>query len=287
MRETPGFVQTASFPALMTGASNLYFNFGDNSAAPEDFANMRYSPFLDMCDATQPKCIEKSFTWASCNTNFPLAVQKNGNAYVGTIGALASRGHGHMDAGSFVYDKDGVRWVMDLGMEEYSHVEAAGVDLWDSSQDGERWKLYRLCAQGHNTLTRPGEPHEVAESAKLLSLEELEDGASRSTWDLQNVLGGGTTARRTFTLHGDGALSIEDAPSGGEVEWTVHTSAAVDVEGDGIVLRSGGKSLAIIATPAVEWRIEPAKGSHPADSANDGVTRISCRFSAPMEFRFQ
>lgn len=58
-----------------------------------------------------------------------------------------------MDAGSFVYEKNGVRWAMDLGMQNYFSLESKGVDLWNQSQEGQRWDVFRLNNMAHNTLT--------------------------------------------------------------------------------------------------------------------------------------
>jgi hypothetical protein len=37
--------------------------------------------------------------------------------------------HAHMDAGSFVYETNGIRWAIDLGTEEYFKMRAAKLDL--------------------------------------------------------------------------------------------------------------------------------------------------------------
>lgn len=66
--------------------------------------------------------------------------------WVGTKGGRATLSHGHIDAGSFVLEAGGVRWAVDLGMEEYHRLEAMGVNLWGS----DRWSLFRLGAEGHS-----------------------------------------------------------------------------------------------------------------------------------------
>ena len=61
-----------------------------------------------------------------------------------------------MDAGSFVFDALGVRWVQDLGMQEYYSLEKENVDLWNMSQNGQRWNVFRYNNLAHNTLTVNG-----------------------------------------------------------------------------------------------------------------------------------
>ena len=58
-----------------------------------------------------------------------------------------------MDAGSFVYESDGVRWAIDLPQDSYLRIETAGVDLWNQNDGSERWNLLRQNNKYHNTLT--------------------------------------------------------------------------------------------------------------------------------------
>ncbi|MEI8086547.1 MAG: heparinase II/III family protein, partial [Paludibacter sp.] len=88
----------------------------------------------------------------------PLAAMRsswaNENAiYLGFKGGTASSGHAHMDAGSFFFEADGVKWGLDLGMQKYEMVEKEGVDLWNFKQNSTRWDVYRYNNFVHNTLT--------------------------------------------------------------------------------------------------------------------------------------
>ena len=63
--------------------------------------------------------------------------------YLGIKGGKAGSSHGHMDAGSFVYDAYGVRWSMDFGLQSYTTLESVlaglGGNLWDMGQNSMRW----------------------------------------------------------------------------------------------------------------------------------------------------
>ena len=63
--------------------------------------------------------------------------------YVGLKGGAASSNHGHMDAGSFVYESQGVRWSDDLKRPDYAGIEnltaAAGGSYWTMTQMSLRW----------------------------------------------------------------------------------------------------------------------------------------------------
>ncbi|MGN0189555.1 MAG: Heparinase II/III-like protein, partial [Candidatus Cryptobacteroides sp.] len=57
--------------------------------------------------------------------------------FLGIKAGKASTSHGHMDAGSFVYDAFGVRWSADLGLQSYATLEPY-INLWDMNDGSER-----------------------------------------------------------------------------------------------------------------------------------------------------
>ena len=77
--------------------------------------------------------------------------------FVGLKGGSPSGPHGQMDIGSFVLDADGVRWAVDLGAEGYHGIESRGMNLWSSSQNSDRWTIFRQSNHGHNTLVIDGQ----------------------------------------------------------------------------------------------------------------------------------
>src|SRR3546814_19145203 len=66
-----------------------------------------------------------------------------------------------MDGGSFVFELDGVRWVVDPGNQSYNELEKTGFNLWGSCQDCERWTLLTKNNFGHSTISVNGELHRV------------------------------------------------------------------------------------------------------------------------------
>lgn len=73
--------------------------------------------------------------------------------YFGGKGGRATTSHGNMDAGSFIFELNGVRWVIDPGNQNYNTLEQAGFDLWSSCQDCQRWILLTKGNHGHSTIT--------------------------------------------------------------------------------------------------------------------------------------
>ena len=69
--------------------------------------------------------------------------------------------HSHCDQGSFYFESNGVAWATDLGMQDYNSLESAGVDLWDMTQDSERWEVFRIGPFSHNIVTVNGHTPKV------------------------------------------------------------------------------------------------------------------------------
>ena len=84
-----------------------------------------------------------------CGGTTPIFVYRSGWAaeeddYLGVKGGLTMSSHSHCDQGSFYFESDGITWATDLGMQDYNSLESAGVDLWDMTQDSERWEVFRI-----------------------------------------------------------------------------------------------------------------------------------------------
>ena len=75
----------------------------------------------------------------------PLVIVKRGweqspaSRYLAMKGGCCGDSHGHMDAGSFVFDAAGVRWAYDISRPEYEDVEYAmaqyGCGYWPRTED--------------------------------------------------------------------------------------------------------------------------------------------------------
>ena len=58
---------------------------------------------------------------------------------------------------------DGIRWAVDLGSQNYYSIEKLGMNLWNSKQDSDRWKIFRLSSSSHNVVTIDGQLHVASE----------------------------------------------------------------------------------------------------------------------------
>ena len=101
-----------------------------------------------------------------CGGTTPLFVYRSGWAakeddYLGVKGGLTMSSHSHCDQGSFYFESDGITWATDLGMQDYESLESVGVDLWDMTQDSERWEVFRIGPFSHNIVTVNGHTPKV------------------------------------------------------------------------------------------------------------------------------
>jgi hypothetical protein len=200
--------------------------------------------------------------------------------YLGFKGGTASASHGHMDAGSFVFEAGGVRWARDLGMQNYNSLESKGVQLWNAAQDGERWKVFRLNNFSHNTLTINDELHRVNGHAEITHFSGAAESSS-AILDLSQVFTGqAQKVRRGFSFHpASGVLvrdELEGLKFGDVVRWAMVTSAAVEVNGREAVLQQAGQRLhaRLVSTPDAKFEVIAADPPKDDFNAPNPDTRI-------------
>ena len=95
--------------------------------------------------------------------------------YFAGKGGRGTVNHGNMDGGSFIFELDGIRWVIDPGNQNYYELEKTGFNLWENSQDSERWTLLTKNNYGHSTLTVNNQLHVVD---GLATIKEFNGGSN-------------------------------------------------------------------------------------------------------------
>jgi hypothetical protein len=228
--------------------------------------------------------------WAGRGIN-PVAVFRDGfdrtrGYYVGAKGGCGSVSHGNMDAGSFVFDLDGVRWSVEVGRQGYYELEKTGFNLWDSKQTGDRWKLLSKNNHGHSTLTVNGAMHVVNGKASLLDFKAGD--TPEATIDLSPAFGPlVSSATRRFVRDTPVSLSVRDTivPSGETelITWQLITVADVEPMAGGAILRQEGRELKLeivshpdLAVSVVSLNPPPFK----LDSRTKGLKRVEVNIPA-------
>ena len=209
--------------------------------------------------------------------------------FVGFKGGQANTSHGHMDAGSFVMESDGVRWALDLGKQDYNSLETKGRDIWDRTQDSFRWKILRYSNFAHNTLTVNDSQHKVDGRATIIS-HSSDDGFLNVVADLcplfENHLAsakrGVAIVENRYVLVQDETETLPGEPA--KVRWTMVTDADVEQKKhDSVLLKKDGKKLLIqfksdVPLKVMTWSANPGNGY---DAPNPGVTLLGFEAEVP------
>jgi len=288
LASAPGFLKTPEFYLHATGPTGLYFNFSDCGArggispAMHWLARRRQEPSLlwrerkeleefaktkPNTDGQGDRMLPFLLIWAQPMTeqNAPAQLHWHGDGsnpvtilrsawddtatYVGIKGGSPGANHGHMDAGSFVLEMDGVRWAIDLGSDSYHGLESKGIDLWNRKQDSERWTVFRLNNLSHNTLVVDGQLQLVKGRAPITAFSDEARGAY-TVIDLAPVYEGQLAAAKrgvklvgTAVLVQDEAGALEQTAS---VRWGMVTRAEVTLLDDAAaLLKQDGRALLV------------------------------------------
>lgn len=297
---SPGFYDSARFMAYMQAPSGECYNFSDGgSATPmmlplfcfaqkcgepslacleyekllacDGHVNDRLLPVNLLLAARHPETIlsvpESPALPKSCffDGENPVFIYRGGwhspkDSYLALKGGSASSNHAHMDAGSFVYEYTGQRWSMDFGSQRYYSLEKCGLDIWNMSQDSDRWKVFRYENQAHSTLTLDDAHHRVMGFAPVSATFDKKNMHGAEV-DLSDVFGKSLvkSAVRRIWLDGKEFLHVEDRivnanadrsdGSDGhalplEVKWLMNTPASAEIVSEKAVrLTQGGVSM--------------------------------------------
>jgi len=299
-----GFDRTGAFPIQMTGPTGKLFNFSDAEEEPvytpamfylarryqrPTFAHyavrrntahplnlLWYDPeLLEQHDAPLPLAqLYENDGIVSMRSAFddPDAL------YVAAKGGRIDVGHGQMDFGSFVLDAEGVRWVIDLGRDDYNLP-----GYFVAHPDGPRWTYYRNRAEGHNTLVidPDGGLDQHLDAPVPVSLNE---GEFIATLELHQAYGRPVTRRLQLDCDHNLVRVIDTLHESGEpcrdVWWFAHTMAQVELidQGRSALLTQQGKRMHVeIRQPqgarlqVMDARPLPISPDPPGQNPNNGA----------------
>ncbi|XOV91220.1 MAG: heparinase II/III family protein [Bacteroidota bacterium] len=282
LADYPAFKESADFRLLSNAPSGWYFNFadcgdrrsenGDITLAwfgtktgngiyferdrflqdPKEMGELaRYAGaglvWLSQFKQTTTKALPEA--WKGGGENPVVFFRGSGENprqyYFGGKGGRGSVNHGNMDVGSFVFELDGVRWVVDPGNQSYHELEKTGFDLWGRCQECERWTLLTKNNYGHSTITVNDALHLVDGYADFTDFKT--GNQPEATVDLSAAFGDLDKASRRFAKPNAHSLLIEDEivtnESTKSITWQLMTTADVEWVDGGLVLNQDGKTL--------------------------------------------
>jgi hypothetical protein len=319
----PGLKESAIYRVLMNTPSGWYYNFADCGDKRSDGGDVALAWFASktgnkaffekerflkpteelgelsrisgaalvwMSQYVEKEGVKVPQNWKGDGDN-PIVIFTGGdndphNYYFGGKGGRGTTSHGNMDAGSFIFELNGVRWSIDPGNQNYNTLEQAGFDLWNSTQTGQRWTLLTKNNYGHSTVTVNDSLFINNGQATLLNFKD--EKTPSATFDLTAVYGDKLkSAKRTFLKDSPVSVVIEDNIETNEktqsITWQMITQAEVEFVKGGAVLKQDGKTLILENQSHPELSLSVVS-LYPAplklDRQMEGLKRIEIRIPA-------
>jgi len=317
--KSPGFMESADFFMHVSAPSGYFFNFADSwdkkdgddlilrawfaaktgdglyfdkefFEKPVEVGRFAGPGLVWISQFSQGKVSELPLNWHGNGAN-PVAVFRGsktdpGHYFLAVKGGKANLSHGNMDAGTFVFELNNVRWVLDPGNQPYYPLNRVGFKLSDHSQEGERWRLLTKKNQGHSTITVNDARFLVNGQAIITDFKDSE--TPEVTIDMTPLYGNNLKSlSRRFVKESKQSVLIEDSfvinDSTKTITWGLMTQAEVQPTKTGAVLKQDGKTLKleILSHPELQLSVVSL---YPAplelDRQIEGLKRIEIRIPA-------
>ena len=238
-------------------------------------------------------------TWISPTAITPVALMRTSwddtkAIYLAFKGGSASSSHAHLDAGSFVMVANGERWAMDFGRQDYHSLESLGLDIWNKTQNSDRWKVFRYTNLAHNTLTFNNCMQDVKGYVCLNGSSSLTKQPSVSA-DLTPVYPGQVKSakRQVEIVDGKYVLVSDEIHTGKKsttMRWTMLTPSDAKLKGKNkIVLSRNGKRLVMEVSAPVKVRLKTWSTSPTTsyDAPNPGTVLVGFESTLPANSHYK
>ncbi len=282
---------TLSWFAVKTG-NEAFFREKEFSMPPEEmeeFSRLAGAGLVWTAQYEEKESVILPTSWMGRGAN-PVVVFKGDENdhgyYFGGKGGRGTVNHGNKDGGSFIFELNGIRWVVDPGNQSYGLLERAGFKLWSTCQECDRWKLLTKNNFGHSTISVNDELHVVDGFASVI---DFKDGTKpEATIDLTAAFGENLKSiKRRFIKDSQVSLLIEDDIEISEktelITWQLMTNADVQITQNGAILKQDGKELIIenLSHPELDISVISL---YPAplqlDKQIEGLKRLEIRIPA-------
>lgn len=322
----PGFLKTAGYFENMTGATGKPFNYSDAGTGsglepsmfwfasklkdasllwversrllnddPKTFVRDRLLPGIMLWGSDisiNAVTAPASVMWVGGGRT-PVALMRGSwtdtsALFVGLKGGSASVNHAHMDIGSFVMEAEGVRWAMDLGMQNYESLESKGMQIFGRSQDAQRWSIFRYNNLAHNTLT-VNNRHQLVSGYAPITRSSNDAAFMNAVTDLTEVYKGTLVkAKRGIAIVNKAYVVVRDEVETPDtvttIRWTLVTPASAVITGKNTVelMKDGKKLLLEVNAPAgiamKTWSTDPPNSY---DAPNPETVMVGFEITLP------
>ena len=328
-----GFLESAGFILHMVAPDHESFNYGDNKdtgrMSPAMFWLAKRNNDLSLLwnerslfkSGNKKKLMDYRFftlamlwgagvdirhlpepqqkTWISPTAITPVALMRTSwddtkAIYLAFKGGSASSSHAHLDAGSFVMVANGERWAMDFGRQDYHSLESLGLDIWNKTQNSDRWKVFRYTNLAHNTLTFNNCMQDVKGYVCLNGSSSLAKQPSVSA-DLTPVYPGQVKSakRQVEIVDGKYVLVSDEIHTGKKsttMRWTMLTPSDAKLKGKNkMVLSRNGKRLVMEVNAPVKVRLKTWSTSPTTsyDAPNPGTVLVGFESTLPANSHYK
>lgn len=325
-----GFLKTGYYLRHMAGPSGQNFNYSDNHPVmplnPAMFwfadrnndpgllynelkilresrhlhrvrelpAAMLWAIGLDLGQITPPQ----ELVWIGKGKN-QVATLRSGwtdeSLFIGLKAGSPAHPHGHMDAGSFVFDALGERWVNDLPPQNYHSLEKEGLQIWRTHQNADRWRVFRLSNLSHNVITIDNKPLIADAEAQIDLISDHREFLSCAS-DLSGMYGQQVNSlRRGVAIIGNNKAVVQDEVTlrnDGHLNWKMLTAAEIQIIGPTAAkLSLNGKEIMVVfdLPPGVTVRSWSADPPATYDEPNPGYSFIGfdAKLAGGKEYTFR
>jgi hypothetical protein len=201
--------------------------------------------------------------------------------WVGVKAGYNQVNHGHLDLGNFELDAMGVRWVRDLGADNYNLP-----GYWDGKRGGRRWSYYRLNSKSHSVPLLGGENQDPMATSRFIKFESKKSSAfaAFALIDLTSAYEkyAKKVTRGIAMIDGREAVKVQDEfeiEKPCELVWAMTTDAEISLKKDWIArLTIDGKELVakVLSPYHTPFMVESAEQKSP-EKTNKGVKRLILR----------
>jgi hypothetical protein len=303
-----GLAEAGNFPIYTAGPRGLYLNFADcgekSSRRPmpcmfwlvRTFDNSLYAE-SEHAEITDHSARAQHVVWyvpppeqvpqkaLDCYFRGPVEVAVFRSAwndpealFVGVKAGYNQVNHGHLDLGNFELDALGVRWVRDLGSDNYNLP-----GYWDGKRGGRRWDYYRLNSKSHSIPLLDGEDQDPLATSNFTKFE-TENSSAFVLVNLTNAYkkSAKKVTRGVRMLRDRKAVLVQDEfeiEKPCEILWAMTTDAKITLEKEWIAkLTLGNKKLIarVLSPYHAPFTVESAQ-QKPPQKTNKGVRRLVMR----------
>ncbi|MBT3605934.1 MAG: hypothetical protein HN521_22945 [Candidatus Latescibacteria bacterium] len=306
-------VSEAGFaPIHTTGPTGLYFNYADsgerNARRPMFqvfwLADIFKSDFMAANEhdlIAKKKATAQHVVWyvpreASAGDDRPLDKHFRGPVevalmrsawddaealFVGVKAGYNQANHGHLDLGSFEMDALGVRWVRDLGCDQYNLP-----NYWEKERDGRRWNYWRLGTLSHNVITIDGNNQDAEGTSNMTRFAtEIEDAFAVIDLTQAYADDAPSVTRGVKMIDNRRSVLIQDEIELSEyktITWGITTEAQIELKSDTEArLMMDGKALMVrVLTDGATLTCSDAPQPEPPHYSNEGVRRLEATVKA-------